>query len=163
LLFNWNGQVISFSAEILSLRHEHIAAKGPEALYKKLTRAYSRVPSPPGIKLQLSKPGFIKKESLEGKLIDISVSGILFAYPYPILSALLGPKSSELSITIALPSPPRSITPHVRIVRRYHDPVQHYYGCRFLDLAPEDTDCLFECIYGRPFTDADAAFLSGQV
>jgi hypothetical protein len=165
LLFDWRGQVISFSAEILSFRHEHLVAKAPECLYKNLTRAYSRVSSPQGIKLQLSKPGLVKKESLEGKLIDISVSGLLFAYPFPILSALLGPKSSELSLTIVCPAlaPRRSITPHARIVRRYKDNAQHYFGCRFLDLDPENIDCLFECIYGRPCTDANAAFLSGQV
>jgi hypothetical protein len=163
LLFNWKDQVFSFSAEILSLRHEHLVAKAPELLYKNLSRSYSRAPGPPGITLQLIKPGLVSKETFEGKLIDISVSGLLFAYPFPILSALLGPKSSELSLRIALSSPPRSIIPQARIVRRYKDNTQHYFGCRFLDLDPEDTRRLFEGIYGRPFTDGDAAFLSGQV
>jgi hypothetical protein len=165
LLFNWKDQVFSFSAEILSLRHERLTAKAPELLYKNLARSYSRAPGPPGITLQLIKPGIVKNETFEGKLIDISVSGMLFAYPFPILSALLGPKSSELSLRIALSSPPRSIAPHARIVRRYKDNAQRYFGCRFLDLTMEDVYCLFECIYGRPFndTDDDDAFLSGQV
>jgi hypothetical protein len=30
-------------------------------------------------------------------------------------------------------------------------------------MAPEDLRFLFEYIYGKPFSDADAAFLSGQV
>jgi hypothetical protein len=98
---------------------------------------------------------------LEGKLIDISASGLLFAYPHPIFSSLLGPKSSEMSMTIVTPR--RSITPDIQIVRRYTDHVQRYFGCRFLDLAPEDSRHLFECIYGRPFTDSGADFLSGQV
>jgi hypothetical protein len=161
LLFNWKDQVFSFSAEVLSLRHEHLAAKAPEALYKNLSRSYSRAPGPPGITLQLIKPGLVNQETFEGKLIDISVSGLLFAYPFPILSALLGPKSSELSMRIGLPS--RSIVPHARIVRRYKDNAQHYFGCRFLDLTMEDTRHLFEGIYGRPFSDTGAAFLSGQV
>jgi hypothetical protein len=38
-----------------------------------------------------------------------------------------------------------------------------YFGCRFLDVAPEDMRFLFEYIYGKPFTDSDASFLSGQV
>jgi c-di-GMP-binding flagellar brake protein YcgR len=163
LLFDWRDQVISFSVDILSMRHEHIVAKAPEALYKNLTRSYARAPRPQGISLQLIKPGLVNQETIEGKRIDISVSGILFAYPFPILSALLGPKSSELSLRIALPSPPRSIAPNARIVRRYKDNAQHYFGCRFLELDPEDTRHLFEGIYGRPFNDTGAAFLSGQV
>jgi hypothetical protein len=30
-------------------------------------------------------------------------------------------------------------------------------------MAPEDLRFLFEFIYGKPFTDSDAAFLTGQV
>jgi c-di-GMP-binding flagellar brake protein YcgR len=161
LMFNWLGQVISFCTEIISFRNEHIVAKAPEFLYKNLDRSYSRILSPQEIQLQLLEAGRKKNEFFDGKLIDISASGILFAYPRPILSSLLGPKSSELSITIVTPH--RSVTPNIKIVRRYKDQVQSYFGCCFLDMAPEDTRYLFEFIYGRPFTDSDAVFLSGQV
>jgi hypothetical protein len=50
-----------------------------------------------------------------------------------------------------------------KIVRRYKDNVQGYFGCRFMDMAPEDLRFLFEYIYGKTFTDDDAAFLTGQV
>jgi hypothetical protein len=104
--------------------------------------------------------GRIKNEPFDGKILDISVSGILFAYPYSALSSSLVP-GSELSMVIITPN--RSVSCNAHIVRRYKDSVQGYFGCQFLDMAPEDIRFIFEFIYGRPFTDSDATFLSGQV
>jgi hypothetical protein len=104
--------------------------------------------------------GRMRNEPFEGKIIDISVSGVLFAYPHTPISSSLVP-DSELEITIITPK--RSISTNARIVRRYRDSIQGYFGCRFLDMAPEDTRFFFEFIYGRPFTDIDATFLAGQV
>jgi hypothetical protein len=104
--------------------------------------------------------GRIRNTAFEGKIIDISVSGVLFAYPHSAISASLVPES-ELMVTIITPN--RSIVSNARIVRRYKDSVQGYFGCYFQDMAPEDTRFLFEFIYGRPFTDSDAIFLTGQV
>jgi hypothetical protein len=104
--------------------------------------------------------GKLKNEPFEGKVIDISASGLLFAYPHSALSAALLP-DSELSVKLLAPR--RTINANVRIIRRYKDNTQDYFGCRFLDMAPEDLRFLFEFIYGKPFTDADASFLTGQV
>ncbi|MDR0759655.1 MAG: PilZ domain-containing protein, partial [Treponema sp.] len=101
-----------------------------------------------------------KNEPFEGKIIDIGVSGVLFAYPHSAISSSLVP-DRELEVRIITPK--RSIATKARIVRRYRDNNQGYFGCRFLDMAPEDTRFLFEFIYGRPFTDIDATFLAGQV
>jgi hypothetical protein len=106
------------------------------------------------------EPGKLKNEPFEGKVIDISASGLLFAYPQSNLSAALLP-DSELSIKIVATR--RTINANARIVRRYKDNTQGYFGCRFMDMAPEDLRFLFEFIYGKPFTDTDASFLSGQV
>jgi hypothetical protein len=104
--------------------------------------------------------GKLKNEPFEGKVIDISASGILFTYPHSTLSAALLP-DSELSVKLLTPR--RSINANAKIVRRYKDNIQDYFGCRFLDMAPEDLRFLFEFIYGKPFTDSDASFLAGQV
>jgi hypothetical protein len=104
--------------------------------------------------------GKLKSESFEGKIIDISASGLLFSYPSSNLSAALLP-DSELAVKLTCPR--RAITCNARIVRRYKDHSQGYFGCRFLNLAPEDMRFLFEFIYGKPFTDTEAAFLTGQV
>ncbi|MDR3130194.1 MAG: PilZ domain-containing protein [Treponema sp.] len=104
--------------------------------------------------------GRIKNTPFEGKIIDISVSGLLFAYPLSAISEALAP-GSELSVTVK--TPVRSISARARVVRRYKDNIQGYFGCRFLDMRPEDTRFFFEFIYGRPFTDAEAMFLTGCV
>jgi hypothetical protein len=104
--------------------------------------------------------GKLKNEPFEGKVIDISASGLLFAYPHSTLSAALLP-DSELAVKLLAPR--RSVNANAKIVRRYKDNTQDYFGCRFLDMAPEDLRFLFEFIYGKPFTDTDASFLTGQV
>jgi hypothetical protein len=104
--------------------------------------------------------GRVENKPFEGKIIDISASGVLFAYPHSAISSFLLP-DSELGVTIITPK--RSVSVNARIVRRFRDSIQGYYGCCFQNMAPEDTRFLFEFIYGRPFTDADAKLLAGQV
>jgi hypothetical protein len=104
--------------------------------------------------------GKMHNEPFEGKVIDISASGLLFTYPHSALSTALLP-DSELAVKLV--SARRTIRTNARIVRRYKDNSLGYFGCRFLDMAPEDMRFLFEYIYGKPLTDTDASFLSGQV
>jgi hypothetical protein len=104
--------------------------------------------------------GRLKNEPFEGRVVDISASGLLFAYPHSNLSSSLLPDSELAAKLIASK---RIIRVNAKIVRRYKDHAMGYFGCRFLDIAPEDMRFLFEYIYGKPFTDTDAIFLAGQV
>ena len=104
--------------------------------------------------------GKMKNELFEGKVIDISASGLLFVYPNSALATSLLP---NMELTIKLITPKRLVTTNAQIVRRYKDNTQGYFGVRFIDMAPEDMRFLFEFIYGKPFTDTDATFISGQV
>ena len=103
--------------------------------------------------------GRIPNEPFDGKIIDISASGLLFAYPANLSSSIL--VDSELKVIIITPK--RKVEAAAVIGRRLRDGQFVYFGCRFLDMEPEDLRFLFEFIYGKPFTDADAMFLSGQV
>ena len=104
--------------------------------------------------------GKMKNDPFGGKVIDISASGLLFAYPNSAFATALLP-NSELSVRLS--SPRRTVICKAKIVRRYKDSVHAYFGCRFMDMVPEDLRFLFEYIYGKTFTDSDATFLSGQV
>ncbi|MDR2185938.1 MAG: PilZ domain-containing protein [Treponema sp.] len=104
--------------------------------------------------------GRIKNEPFEGKVIDISASGMLFAYSHSALSSSL---LLDTELAVKLISSNRNINANAKIVRRYKDNTMGYFGCRFLDIVPEDMRFLFELIYGKPFTDKDASFLAGQV
>ena len=104
--------------------------------------------------------GKLKNDPFDGKIIDISASGLLFTYPASVLSSTLMPDNE---LAVRLMTPRRSVNANAKIVRRYKDNNQSYFGCRFLDMAPEDLRFLFEYIYGKPFNDTEAEFLSGQV
>jgi len=104
--------------------------------------------------------GKLKNDPFVGKIVDISASGLLFTYPHSPLASTLLP-DSELSVRLATSR--RTVNCKARIVRRYKDNTQGYFGCRFMEMAPEDLRFLFEYIYGKIFSDTDAAFLSGQV
>jgi len=104
--------------------------------------------------------GKVKNDSFEGKVIDISASGLLFAYPHSDLASALKPESR---LTIKIITPNRAITTEAVIVRCFKDKSLDYYGCQFEKMGAEDLKYLFEFIYGKPLTDLDAKFLTGQV
>jgi len=105
--------------------------------------------------------GKIHNQPFDGRVLDISASGLLFACPLgsPLLSTLL--VDAELTVTIVAAN--RTINVIARIVRRFKDKSACYFGCRFTDMEPEDTRFLFEHLYGRQLESNDSSFLSGQV
>ncbi|MDR0999134.1 MAG: PilZ domain-containing protein [Treponema sp.] len=118
-----------------------------------------------GLTRALKINGFFEKgrrlnEVFVGKVIDISVSGLLFVYPKSSLfSALL--VNSRLLITLTTAG--RTINANARIVRRYRDSGLVYYGCHFLDTSFEDMQYLFEYLYGKILDDTDAIFQIGKM
>jgi c-di-GMP-binding flagellar brake protein YcgR len=104
--------------------------------------------------------GKLENDSFEGKVIDISVSGMLFTYPSSKISAAL---RSEKKLAVKIITPQRSITAEASIVRRFKDPSLGYYGCQFEKIAEDDLSYLYEYIYGKTFSADDAVFLTGKV
>lgn len=104
--------------------------------------------------------GLIKDKAFEGKVIDISASGLLFAFPHSQLSSSLL-IDSELSLKLITSK--RTIHANAKIVRRYKDASMGYFGCRFLDIMPEDMRFLFEFIYGKPFATKSDGSLDGSM
>jgi hypothetical protein len=99
-------------------------------------------------------------EVFVGRVMDISVSGILFAYPKADLSTALLVNSQ---IFIRLITARRTIGVNAKIVRRYRDSSLGYYGCRFLDTSFEDMSYLFEYLYGKALSDTDTIFQIGKM
>jgi hypothetical protein len=95
--------------------------------------------------------GKLKNDTFDGEVIDISASGLLFAYPPSDISPALNPESS---LMVKIVTPQRTIMGDTVIVRRYKDKLLGYYGCQFEKMAFEDKRYLFEFIYGKPFTDS---------
>jgi len=105
--------------------------------------------------------GRMQNEPFAGRVLDISASGLLFAYPLG--STLLATLLVDADLTVAIEAPNRTISVIARIVRRFKDKSACYFGCRFINMAPEDMRFLFEHLYGRQIDDSDSAFLTGQV
>jgi len=105
--------------------------------------------------------GRMKNEAFEGRVLDISASGLLFAYP--LASTLMNTLLVDAELTVTIEAPYRTISVVARIVRKFKDRNAGYFGCRFINIAPEDTRFLFEHLYGRQIDAADSAFLAGQV
>jgi len=101
--------------------------------------------------------GKLKNDPFEGKVIDISASGLLFAYPAS--SSISSALKPESRLTVKITTPERSITTEATIARRFKDKTIRYYGCRFEKMEEEDHRYLFEFIYGKQLTDSDSEFL----
>jgi hypothetical protein len=96
--------------------------------------------------------GKLKNDTFEGKIIDISASGLLFAYPPSDISSALKPESN---LMVKIITPQRTITTEAVIVRRFKDKSLGYYGCQFERMEIEDKSYLFEFIYGKRYTDSE--------
>ncbi|MDR0554380.1 MAG: PilZ domain-containing protein [Treponema sp.] len=104
--------------------------------------------------------GRLENNPLEGKLIDISVSGLLFACPHGIPTEALI-QSTELAVKLITPEQTINVT--LKVIRHYKDSSLTYFGCTFQNLSKEDMAFLFQFLYGRPLTATDISFFSGQV
>jgi hypothetical protein len=104
--------------------------------------------------------GKVKNNSFDGKVIDISASGLLFLYLHSERLAVLKPESK---LTVKLTTPQRTIETEAVIVRCFKDRSFDYYGCQFEKMETEDHNYLFEYIYGKPLAGLYDSTLNKQV
>jgi hypothetical protein len=99
-----------------------------------------------------------KARDFAADVIDISAGGLLFSNSSRDLSTSLLPGSDmELSIK----AKGRTVKALATVKRVYRDVARSYFGVEYAQFAPEDFRFLFECLYGRGFTDEDAASIEG--
>jgi hypothetical protein len=103
--------------------------------------------------------GKIKNDPFEAKITDISASGLLFVYPLPTFYSFVRP---DTELTVKLMTDIWTLNSKIRVVRRYKENGLGCYGCRFIDIVPEDHRFLFEYIYGKKFNDEEAGLITGQ-
>ncbi len=101
----------------------------------------------------LVQHGYFKAEALgerkyEAPIVDISASGLLFAHPSGDLSKDLH-VHSDIDIIVGMKR--RGIPIGARIMRKFRDAENTYFGVLFMTMAPEDFRYLFEYLYGKPF------------
>jgi hypothetical protein len=94
-----------------------------------------------------------KTSAYATEVIDISAGGMLFICSSQRLIDSLVPESSLL---VTIKTSARTIVTSALIKRKYMESGYGYFGCEFEDIKAEDFRYLFELVYSRPFTDADA-------
>ncbi len=99
-----------------------------------------------------------KPRDFAADVIDISAGGLLFSNSSRDLSTSLLPGSDmELSIK----AKGRTVKALASVKRVYRDASRSYFGVEYAEVSPEDFRFLFECLYGRGFTDEDAVGIEG--
>jgi len=109
--------------------------------------------------LLLKEKGYFDKmrmthTSFRANVQDISVSGLLLTCPIPDVSIKLMP---GCDLKVMINTPYRSLNIKATVTRNYRDKSSIFVGCQFKDMNAEDIGYLFECIYAKPFTDANSS------
>jgi PilZ domain. len=99
-----------------------------------------------------------KPQSFNADVIDISAGGLLFSSASRELNSSLLPGSE---IEVAIKAKGRLVKIGARVKRVYRDLSLSYFGIEYEGIEPEDFRFVFECLYGRAFTDEDAAGIEG--
>ncbi len=99
-----------------------------------------------------------KPSDYRADVLDISAGGLLFSNSSKDLaSSLLAGSTIDLAVKVG----ERTAKAHAVIKRTFRDASRAYYGVEYEEIAPEDFRFLFEALYGRDFTDADATGVEG--
>lgn len=99
-----------------------------------------------------------KARDFAANVLDISAGGLLFSNSSRELSSSLLP-GSDMELSLAAKD--RTVKVPATVKRVFRDASHSYFGVEYAGLEPEDFRFLFECLYGRAFTDADAAGVEG--
>jgi len=103
--------------------------------------------------------GYFKVENsterrYEAPIIDLSASGLLFAHTSADLAKELL-VHSDLELTLQLDgsegAPSRTIRVGGRIMRKFRDAENAYFGVLFMRIEPDDFGSLFRYLYGKDF------------
>jgi hypothetical protein len=100
--------------------------------------------------------GYFKVENsterrYEAPIIDMSASGLLFAHgSADLVKELL--VHTDLELTVRMEK--RTIVVGARIMRKFRDVENTFFGLLFLRIEPDDFQFLFRYLYGKPFDPA---------
>jgi hypothetical protein len=99
-----------------------------------------------------------KAQDFSADVIDISAGGLMFSNTSRELATSLLPGSD---IELSIKAKGRAVKVHASVKRVFRDASRTYFGIEYWELEPEDFRYLFECLYGRAFTDEDAVGIEG--
>jgi hypothetical protein len=98
------------------------------------------------------------KKEFYPEIVNVSASGVLFAYPTGELTASIG-IYTDLDLFFQIEK--RKIKIGSRVMRKYEAGGHTFFGVQFLEMEPEDFRFLFDYVYGRPYTEQDDQYWEG--
>jgi hypothetical protein len=109
------------------------------------------------ISYSLVTNGYFRAESsterrYEAPIIDLSASGLLFAHT---AADLIKELHVHTDLALALKLENKTLSVGARIMRKFKDAENTFFGVLFLRIEEEDFKFLFQFLYGKPF---DAAY-----
>ncbi len=104
--------------------------------------------------------GRLKDRLINGKVADISASGLRFAVQNSFVFQFLQP-GVELGLKLVMPA--KTIMCKMKIRRRYKEGGFVYLGCSFVDISPIDAQYIFTFIYGTPQADETKKLVTNNV
>jgi hypothetical protein len=99
-----------------------------------------------------------KAQDFSADVIDISAGGLMFSAASRELTTSLLPGSD---IALSIKAKGRTVKVLASVKRVFRDASRSYFGIEYSEIEPEDFRFLFECLYGRAFTDEDAVGIEG--
>jgi c-di-GMP-binding flagellar brake protein YcgR len=104
--------------------------------------------------------GRMKDRVINGKVTDISASGLQFTVLNSFVFQTLQP---GVELAVELRTPKRTIDAKIKIRRRHKEGTLVYFGCSFIDITPDESQFLFEFIYGDLANPVSENFIAGNV
>jgi c-di-GMP-binding flagellar brake protein YcgR len=95
---------------------------------------------------------------IQSSVIDMSASGLLFTYAGPRVVEELQP---DTEIDLLLETDARQLTVGARVMRRFADNDNYFFGVEFVRISPDDFEYLFEYLYGKAFSSEFAEVVEG--
>ena len=99
-----------------------------------------------------------EEDLIESNVIDMSASGLLFTYAGPRVVDELQP---DVEIDLLLQAESRELMVGARVMRRFADNDNYFFGVEFVRITPDDFEYLFEYLYGKQFSIEFAEVVEG--
>ncbi|MDR0909762.1 MAG: PilZ domain-containing protein [Spirochaetaceae bacterium] len=103
-------------------------------------------------------PGKLRNDPFQPEIQDISASGLSFSIPRSQLSQAIR-ENDNVAVKIKTADKVLDLT--LRVMRRIKGSNSVRYGCRYLEMSPDDTRFLFENLYGKSFGSDGTKYLQG--
>jgi hypothetical protein len=150
----YDDRVIAFSARTISINSKklYLELTYPDKIYEALDRNAPRLDFiPHNLSITIMKKIAGDLTALDVKPIDFSLTGVLFQGNSAVLSDQTN--NDEQTFRIVFETHARKVECNAKLVRTFLKHDISYFACVFAGMSDEDSQYLFDYVYGKLFTD----------